>query len=150
MTSALPMRRTTDCATAASFCFWLISKPRLVYHDTIVLSTVFLNFFYFFKFPVFFIGCLRFHSQTSDSHVLYFYMIPTGRGVAESVARYLSLTLHHSLTHNLICQHTSCHRCVQGVDISLHRDRCDEITFFPHQTADTFALIANHQTDRSF
>lgn len=74
VTSALPMRRTTDCATAASFCFRLISKPRLVYHDTIVLSTVFLNFFYFFKFPVFFIGCLRFHSQTSDSHFLSFHI----------------------------------------------------------------------------
>ena len=56
VTSALPMRRTTDCATAASsLCFRLISKTRLVSHDTMVLSTVFLKFFYFFKFPVFFI-----------------------------------------------------------------------------------------------
>ena len=35
------------------FCFRLISKPRLVYHDTIVLSTVFLNFFIFLNFPFF-------------------------------------------------------------------------------------------------
>ena len=32
------------------------------------------RFFYFFKFPVFFIGCLRFHSQTSDSHFLSFHI----------------------------------------------------------------------------
>ena len=145
------MRRTTDCATAASFCFRLISKPRLVYHDTPFCQRFFeffyfLNFLFFHRMPPFSFADIRFSFPIFS----YFYMIPTGRGVAESVARYLSLTLHHSLTHNLICQHASCHRCVQGVDISLHRDRCDEITFFPHQTADTFTLIANHQTDRSF
>ena len=62
----------------------------------------------------------------------------------------LRCLLPHALPHNLIGKHTCCHRCVQGIDIPLHRNGCHKITVLAHQSANTLAFTADDKTDRSF